>query len=226
MHGQLSALTAQKMAYRPDIDGLRAVAVVAVLLFHLTFPKFAGGFVGVGVFFVISGYLITGIIKSDVDRKRFSFLRFYARRGRRLLPAMFAVVALSSVAAFLMLSPEHLKSFATSAIAAVFAVSNILFWHEADYFDLSARLKPLLHTWTLGVEWQFYIFWPAFILAICSIRSRWFAPLMIVTCGAASLAANLLMQVEPATLFYQMPFVSSSSRSVRYCYGRRCQNSA
>ena len=165
--------------YRADIDGLRAVAVIAVLLFHLGFPRFAGGFVGVDIFFVISGYLITGIIKTGIEQKRFTLAGFFARRGRRLLPGMFVVIAASSIAAFLMLSPEHLRSFARSAVASVFGVSNILFWQESDYFDLSARLKPLLHTWTLSLEWQFYLVWPAIVAFALSGRTRWAAPISI-----------------------------------------------
>jgi peptidoglycan/LPS O-acetylase OafA/YrhL len=150
--------------------------------------------------------LITGIIKDDVAKDRFSFLNFYARRGRRLLPALFAVVAATSIAGFLMLSPNHLQSFAGSAISAVLGVSNILFWHESDYFDLSARLKPLLHTWTLSLEWQFYVVWPAFLAFALSIRGRRFAPAAIGLAGGISLATGLLTHVEPVTLFYQMPF--------------------
>ncbi|WP_051677312.1 acyltransferase family protein [Bradyrhizobium sp. URHD0069] len=209
MHGsQLKVpITGRVDRYRPDIDGLRAVAVIAVLLFHLGFSKFAGGFVGVDVFFVISGYLITRMIRADLELDRFRTMGFLARRGRRLLPAMFVVIAATSGAAFLMLSPEHLRSFAASAAASVFGVSNILFWQESDYFDLSARLKPLLHTWTLGVEWQFYLVWPALVAFAMSARTRWSAPQMIGAAAIVSLASAVLAGLFwPAATFYLTPF--------------------
>jgi peptidoglycan/LPS O-acetylase OafA/YrhL len=206
MHGKIATAGA-KADYRADIDGLRAIAVIAVLLFHLGFPRFGGGFIGVDVFFVISGYLITGMIKADIERGNFSMARFLARRGRRLLPAMFAVIAATSLAAFLMLSPDHLRNYAGSAVTATFGVSNILFWQESNYFDLSARLKPLLHTWTLGVEWQFYLVWPAFMLFAMGGRTRWSAPQLIGAVSAASLVLAIVMGLFwPAATFYLMPF--------------------
>src|SRR4051794_26144027 len=153
------------MNYRPDIDGLRAIAVLSVLFYHLGFRGFPGGFVGVDVFFVISGYLITGIIKAELERKAFSFASFYARRARRLLPALFATIGVCALVAILLFTPDHLSAYAASARDAALGVSNIRFWTESDYFDISARLKPLLHTWSLSLEWQFYALWPAFIVA-------------------------------------------------------------
>ncbi|MDB5578709.1 MAG: putative acyltransferase [Bradyrhizobium sp.] len=206
MHGSPPPVTVQT-DYRPDIDGLRAVAVVAVLLFHLGFAKFSGGFVGVDVFFVISGFLITGIIKRGIEQDRFSLIGFYAGRGRRLLPGLFVVIAVSNVAAFLLLSPEHLQSFARSAVGSVFGFSNILFWQETGYFDLSARMKPLLHTWTLSLEWQFYLVWPAFIAFALSGRWRWSAPQTIAAAGGASLLLAAILGIFwPAATFYNMPF--------------------
>jgi peptidoglycan/LPS O-acetylase OafA/YrhL len=206
MHGKIATAGA-KTDYRADIDGLRAIAVIAVLLFHLGFPRFGGGFIGVDVFFVISGYLITGMIKADIELGDFSMGRFLARRGRRLLPAMFAVIAATSIAAFLMLSPDHLRSYAGSAVTATLGASNILFWQESNYFDLSARLKPLLHTWTLGVEWQFYLVWPAFTLFAMSGRTLWSAPQLIGAVSAASLVLAIIIGLRwPAATFYLMPF--------------------
>ncbi len=210
------------MTYRPDIDGLRAVAVLAVLLFHLGFEDFSGGYVGVDVFFVISGYLITGIILSGLQGRTFDFANFYARRARRLLPAMFATIGVSSLAAIILFAPEPLESFAGSARDAALGVSNIRFWLQSDYFDLSARLKPLLHTWSLSVEWQFYALWPALIVASHRVSPR-AVPVAVAAAGALSIAANLAFRDGPppvleatafgdlftdarSTLFYNMPF--------------------
>ncbi|MBZ9756902.1 acyltransferase [Mesorhizobium sp. ESP6-5] len=158
--------------HRTDIDGLRAVAIVAVLFFHLRVWGFSGGFVGVDVFFVISGFLITRIVAADIESGRFSLARFYARRARRLLPAFFTTLAFSCVAAFVLFAPQHLESFATSVLAANFGLSNILFWRESGYFDLATRMKPLLHTWSLSVEWQFYLAWPPLLSVLLALFPR------------------------------------------------------
>lgn len=206
--------------HRADIDGLRAVAVLSVLLFHLNVAGFDGGFIGVDIFFVISGFLITGVIASDVAAGRFSFLKFYSRRARRLLPAMFMTLCLTSVAAYLLMAPQHLENFARSLMAATLGVSNILFWSESGYFDLAARMKPLLHTWSLGVEWQFYLLWPLLLVGLMALfRRRMIWPMLAI--GGLSFwlivafqdggafpgtkAAELLVDGR-ATVFYNMPF--------------------
>lgn len=152
--------------YRPEIDGLRALAVVPVILFHAGFELFRGGFVGVDVFFVISGYLISLIIASEIDADRFSLLEFYERRARRLLPALFFVLSICTIFAVILLGPDDLKDFGQSLVAVSFFNSNFLFWLESDYFDTAAELKPLLHTWSLAVEEQFYIIYPLVLIGI------------------------------------------------------------
>ena len=199
--------------YQRHIDGLRALAVLSVIFYHFKLPGFSGGFVGVDVFFVISGYLITALIlKEAVEEGRFNFQRFYIRRMRRLFPAMAVTFAASFALAILLLSPDRLQAFGRSLSAAVFSVSNILFWSESGYFDDSAHLKPLLHTWSLGVEEQFYLFWPAFLwlaLRIVSIRSLGY---MLLGVGLASLALNYFWvsgNSDPnydSSIFYLMPF--------------------
>ena len=157
--------------YRPDIDGLRAIAVLSVLLFHLDVSVFSGGFIGVDVFFVISGFLITRLIVDEVKNTGgFSFSRFYVRRLRRLFPAFLTVLVLTLVAAVITFSPSDLSNLGGSALHAVFSVSNIYFWQEAGYFDDAIKLNPLLHTWSLSVEEQFYLVWPAMVLFVAS---RW-----------------------------------------------------
>ena len=152
------------MQYRAEIDGLRALAVLPVILFHAGFEWFSGGFVGVDVFFVISGYLITTIIISEMAEGKFSIINFYERRARRILPALFFVMAACFPFAWLWLTPNDLKDFGQSLVAVSTFSSNILFWLESGYFDTAAELKPLLHTWSLAVEEQYYILFPIFLM--------------------------------------------------------------
>lgn len=152
------------MKYRSEIDGLRALAVLPVILFHAGFEWFSGGFVGVDVFFVISGYLITTIIISEMAEGKFSIVNFYERRARRILPALFFVMATCLPFAWLWLTPNDLKDFGQSLVAVSTFSSNILFWWESGYFDTAAELKPLLHTWSLAVEEQYYILFPIFLM--------------------------------------------------------------
>jgi peptidoglycan/LPS O-acetylase OafA/YrhL len=199
-------LNPQPMNRIAHVDGLRAVAVLSVLAYHLGFAATPGGFVGVDVFFVISGYVITRMLRKDIDQGRFSFVRFYAGRARRLLPALLVTIALTAVVAGLIMTPAHLQEFAGSVISAVLGWSNIFFWSKAGYFDAAANTRPLLHTWTLSVEWQFYVIWPAFLLAVLAIRRAWFAPTAITLAAVASLAGSIYFQNDPTTIFYQMPF--------------------
>lgn len=162
-----------KLKYRSDIDGLRAIAIISVLIFHLDATYLSGGFVGVDIFFVISGFLITGIIKNEIESTgSFSFKNFYIRRIRRLFPALIIIMLLTTIFAVLILSPTHLASFGGSLISSLLSISNVFFWIEADYFDVSAKLKPLLHTWSLSVEEQFYFIWPITLLLLLKIKSR------------------------------------------------------
>ncbi len=152
------------MIYRAEIDGLRALAVLPVIFFHAGFDWFKGGFVGVDVFFVISGYLITTIIISEISYGNFSLINFYERRARRILPALFFVMAACIPFSILWLSPSYLKDFGQSLIAVSTFSSNFLFWWESGYFDTAAELKPLLHTWSLAIEEQFYILFPLILI--------------------------------------------------------------
>ena len=140
------------MRYRPEIDGLRALAVIPVILFHAGFSQFSAGFLGVDVFFVISGYLITSIILSEKKANTFSLVSFYERRARRILPALYFMLFLVSFFAFLIMLPTQLKEFGESLIATSLFSANIFFWIKTDYWAQSAELTPLLHIWSLGVE--------------------------------------------------------------------------
>lgn len=161
------------MQYRPEIDGLRTVAVVPVILFHAGFKIFSGGFVGVDIFFVISGYLITSIIISDLEQGKFSLLSFYERRARRILPALFFVLIVCVPFAWMWLLPGDFRDFSQSLVAVATFSSNILFWQETGYFATASELKPLLHTWSLAVEEQYYIFFPLFMMFFWRLGLRW-----------------------------------------------------
>jgi peptidoglycan/LPS O-acetylase OafA/YrhL len=165
-----------KTDYRPDIDGLRAIAVLSVLAFHYAAPfpvewRLAGGFTGVDVFFVISGFLITSKLNDDILEGRFSILGFYDRRIRRILPALLVMLAITLFAGKFLLMPGDYKSLATSTAAATFGVSNFFFLENTSYFDQAADLLPLLHTWSLAVEEQFYFVWPLLLAVIAKRRN-------------------------------------------------------
>ena len=156
--------------YRPDIDGLRALAIILVIGYH--YFGLPGGYIGVDVFFVISGYLITGLLLADLDQSRLSLPEFYARRVRRILPPLLLVVIASFVAGWAFLLPHDFFVLSEEAWAGALYVFNFLLWRQAGYFDASAMTKPLLHLWSLAVEEQFYLFWPAFLLLANKFKRR------------------------------------------------------
>ncbi|MGE8943742.1 acyltransferase family protein [Leptospira interrogans] len=192
--------------YRADIDGLRAIAVLVVLIFHAGLGPVSGGFVGVDVFFVISGYLITSIIVSEASRGEFSFADFYERRIRRIIPALMTVIATSAVIGWYVLVPADYVNFARSAIAAAAFYSNFFFNDQAeDYFAPSADLQPLLHTWSLGVEEQFYLIAPFFILLLLGRLQR-FRGWLVGGVFVMSLAISVYsVQAGWPSAFYLLP---------------------
>jgi peptidoglycan/LPS O-acetylase OafA/YrhL len=193
------------MDYRREIDGLRALAVLPVILFHAGFDSFSGGFVGVDVFFVISGYLITTIILAELEQGKFSIVNFYERRARRILPALFLVMLVCLPFAWLWLLPIDMKDFSRSLIAVSVFVSNILFWRESGYFDTATELKPLLHTWSLAVEEQFYVVFPLLLILLWRLGRRW----ILVTLGLAFFASLALSEwatyANRSAAFYLLP---------------------
>ncbi|TGX79726.1 acyltransferase, partial [Escherichia coli] len=152
--------------YRPDIDGLRAIAVLSVIVYHIFPSTLPGGFVGVDIFFVISGYLITNIIYSEALTNKFSYTEFYKRRALRIFPSLIAVLAASLIYGWFFLLQSEYASLGKNVFTGAFFVANIGYILESGYFDTASELKPLLHLWSLGVEEQFYIIWPALILLI------------------------------------------------------------
>lgn len=193
------------MQYRREIDGLRAVAVLPVILFHAGFSVFSGGYVGVDVFFVISGYLITSILIAELEQGNFSIARFYERRARRILPALFVVMFACLPFAYMWMLPSQLKDFAQSLVAVVFFASNVLFWREDGYFAAAAELKPLLHTWSLAVEEQYYLLFPIFLLVLWRFgRQRVFWSVVVVTM-LSLLLAEWGWRNKPSANFYLAP---------------------
>ncbi|TDX19442.1 acyltransferase family protein [Rhodovulum visakhapatnamense] len=193
------------MRYRPDIDGLRALAVLPVILYHADIPLFGGGFVGVDVFFVVSGFLITGILISELDEGRFSILRFYERRSRRILPALFAMMIVSLPFALALMLPSQLKLFGQSFFAIVVFASNILFWKKVDYFAAPAEESPLLHTWSLAVEEQFYVIFPILLWLLWKLGRRYLIGLIIVLSIISLGLAEWASSRFPGPNFYLLP---------------------
>lgn len=190
--------------YRPDIDGLRAIAVLSVLIFH-AFPEYlSGGFVGVDIFFVISGYLISTIIFENLDQKRFSFKAFYIRRINRIFPALFLVLVACYVFGWLNLLADDFAQLGKHIAGGAGFVSNLVLWNESGYFDKAAEVKPLLHLWSLGIEEQFYIFWPLLIYFISRWPKRILLAIVLVT--TVSFVLNLAtVHAFPVATFYS-PF--------------------
>jgi len=188
--------------YRPDIDGLRAVAVLGVLAFH-AFPRvLAGGFIGVDVFFVISGFLISGILFDALRRDRFSYVEFYVRRIRRIFPALLAVLGACLIGGWFLLLPDEYKQLGREVAAGAGFAANVLFWSQAGYFDTDAAIKPLLHLWSLGIEEQFYLGWPL-LLALLYRGARAHLALLMGLMLGLSFAANVLqVDSHPSASFY------------------------
>src|SRR5579872_434140 len=192
------------MIYRPDIDGLRAVAVAAIIAFHLGMERFSGGFVGVDIFYIISGFLIGGIVVGELERGSFSIREFYRRRLKRILPALVIVLLFTTAAAWLILFPVQFTDYAASLIATTFFVANMYFWNVTNYFFVS-KPTPLLHFWSLGVEEQYYIFFPLLAVVIFRWRAALF-PWTIALVATASFALSVALSfVAPVANFYLLP---------------------
>jgi len=193
------------MNYRPEIDGLRALAVMPVILWHAGFQAVSGGFVGVDIFFVISGYLITAIILAEKVTNTFSLTKFYERRARRILPALFVVLFVCLPLAWLCLLPADLKNFSKSLIAVSTFTSNFLFWRWSGYFDTASQLKPLLHTWSLAVEEQFYLFFPLFFMLLWRVAKERIVAVLAVVAIFSFCLGQYFSVGRPFFAFYLLP---------------------
>ena len=193
------------MIYRPEIDGLRALAIIPVLFYHAGISKFSGGFIGVDIFFVISGYLISTLIMIEIDSGKFSITNFYIRRIRRLLPALLLMLMICSPIAFFVFAPNDLYKFGYSMIASSFFFANYLYWKDDPYFDISSEYNPLLHTWSLSIEEQFYILYPVFLLLVWKINSRLLLPLLIAIFLLSLSVASWGINHYPGATFYFLP---------------------
>ncbi|MBR0774580.1 acyltransferase [Bradyrhizobium diazoefficiens] len=194
------------MKYRPDIDVLRTIAVLGVVFFHAGFHIALGGYVGVDMFFVISGYLITRKIAEEVQQGVFSFPAFYVNRARRLFPALFVTVVATFLLSFLLLASDHFKQFAQSAVWTALSASNIYFWLESGYWAADNHLKPLLHMWSLSVEEQFYLVWPFVLYFFARLRAK-NTPIALGAIGALSFIASVAyFNIDQDAVFFLTPF--------------------
>ena len=191
--------------YRADIDGLRAVAVIAVILFHADVDYFSGGYVGVDVFFVISGFLITGIILSEIETGRFTIAGFYERRIRRIFPALFTVMIAGLAVGSFVLLPADFADFGAEVASMTLFVSNFHFANSSGYFDGASELKPLLHTWSLAVEEQFYIFFPVVLVALERFAKQRKTPVIAFILAASLLLSIWTVEADPVAAFYLAP---------------------
>lgn len=194
--------------YRPDIDGLRAIAVLAVMIFHGHSAALPGGFLGVDIFFVISGYLISKHIAAEVQQRRFSLIEFYRRRVRRIMPMMLVVVAVTLPVSFCIMTPEDGRAVAKSTVWSIASMANIHFWRDLDtgYFADSTAEVPLLHLWSLGVEEQFYIIWPLLLMfGVSRLRPPLLFGLMVILAGLSFELAAWVLPRDASFAYYMLP---------------------
>lgn len=193
------------MLYRREIDGLRALAVLSVILFHAGFTEFRGGFVGVDIFFVISGYLITTLIVDEIDKDSFSLLNFYEKRIRRIIPALFFMMLCTLPCAWFWMQPQDLDRFSQSLVAVPLFISNVLFYRTSGYFDAVSEIKPLLHTWSLAIEEQYYILFPIFLILVGKLGRKSIFWLLQIAAVISLLLAQWAYITHPSFGFYLLP---------------------
>ena len=196
----------RKISYRSDIDGLRAIAVLSVIAFHIAPAKLRGGFVGVDIFFVISGFLISSIIYKELESGAFSIVEFYVRRIRRIYPALFLVLSAVCVAGWTFLLPSDFVVLGRQILGGSTFAANFVLWWQSGYFSPEAALKPLLHLWSLGVEEQYYLIFPVICMAFYRSKSRWTLPAAFLTIAAVSMFVNVAFVSKYSAATYFLPF--------------------
>ncbi|MET0026044.1 MAG: acyltransferase family protein [Candidatus Thiodiazotropha sp.] len=197
----------EDIKYRRDIDGLRGISVMAVVLYHYQLLSITGGFVGVDIFFVISGFLITSIIAKEIDSNRFSFLEFYSRRIRRILPALLVVIVATLVFCYFLILPMEYQRVGESAVYAVFGLSNFYFLFNTDYFDSAAEFQPFLHTWSLGVEEQYYLLWPLILFVVMRVTRTFHTGRVLAVAAIIILSlvtSAILVDEDQKSAFYML----------------------
>lgn len=195
----------QSHSYRPDVDGIRAIAIISVVAFHTRLALFRGGYIGVDVFLVISGYLIGSLVYRDIREHKFSFLHFYERRARRILPALLTMLFVCDIIAFALLSPLELRDYCAQAVAAVASCSNIYYWLRSNYFNPVTALKPLLMTWSLGIEEQFYLLFPLVLFLLHKFAKRYLFPFVAAGCLLSFVVCAATVYAYPSAAFYLLP---------------------
>jgi peptidoglycan/LPS O-acetylase OafA/YrhL len=191
--------------YRRDIDGLRAIAIISVVAFHARLAFFGGGFIGVDVFLVISGYLIGSLVYREIRESRFSILRFYERRAKRILPALLTVLFVCNLIAFVLLSPLELTKYCKESFAAVFSISNIYYWRQPNYFNPGSIFKPLLMTWSLGIEEQFYLLFPLVLFLLHRFAKHRVAYWVASVSVLSFISCVVCLSIYPSAAFYLLP---------------------
>src|SRR6202030_4375382 len=195
----------QSPSYRPDVDGLRAIAIISVVAFHTRLALCRGGYSGVDVFLVISGYLIGSLVYRDIRAQKFSFLRFYQRRAKRILPALLTMLFVCNIIAFALLSPLELRDYCAQAVAAVASGSNIYYWLRSNYFNPVTAFKPLLMTWSLGIEEQFYLLFPVALFLLHKFAKRYLFSSIAVGCVLSLVVCAATVYAYPSAAFYLLP---------------------
>lgn len=193
------------MKYRREVDGLRAIAVLAVILFHAGFTTFEGGFIGVDIFFVISGYLISDLLIRDIEKGEFSLREFYARRIRRIFPALFTITLIAVPISWCLMLPPELNDFGKSLISIPTFTSNIYFWRDTGYFQVAAEATPLLHTWSLAVEEQFYLLFPLLMLFLWRLGRKFRLVIIVFLLLGSLTLAQILSASKPTAAFFLLP---------------------
>lgn len=192
------------MNYRTEIDGLRALAIAPVILFHAGFPAFSGGYIGVDVFFVISGYLITSILSADLQSGQYSMLAFYERRARRILPALFLMLAVSLLLAYALLNPADLRDYAKSLLGSVLFLANITAYMQSGYFDAASDIKPLMHLWSLAIEEQYYVLFPVLLAFLWRRERLALVSVIVLLCGLSVITAEIKLNTDSSIAFFYL----------------------